>query len=232
MKATADDGDKYLDKHIQIGSRPVPDPTSLTTAALNREITALKELLESRLDGYDKAITLLQSRADKSPSIDVVDAITKSNMVVVETKLCGMDGKYEQKFHNIETQFKERDVRTEERSKDSKEAIAAALQAAKEAVGEQNKSSALAIAKSEASTMKQIDSIGVQILQANQSLSEKIEDARGRLLTVEGKAVGLSEQKRSTQQDTSNSSTIIMVVFGAITLMISIGSVLIALFVK
>lgn len=221
-----------LEKHIQVGSRPVPDPTTLTTAALNREIMALKELVETRLDGYDKAITLLQSRSDKSPSIDVVDAQNKLHTAILETRLLGMDAKYEEKFHNIETQFNERDVRTEERSKDSKEAIAAALQAAKEAVGEQNKSSALAIAKSEASTTKQIDSIGVQILQANQALSEKIEDARGRLLTVEGKAVGLSEQKRSSNEGISNASAIIMIVFGAITILISIGSALFVLFGK
>ena len=42
-------------------------------------------------------------------------------------------------------------------------AVDAALQAAKEAVGEQNKSNALAIAKSEATFTKQIDQIGVLI---------------------------------------------------------------------
>ena len=127
------------------GSTPVPDPTILTTQQLHRELLSLREILELRLNGYDKAITLLQATVDKSPSI------------------AEMNVKFEEKFNSVQTQFRERDTRTEQTSKDSKVAVDAALQAAKEAVGEQNKSSALAIAKSEAATTKQIDSIQVII---------------------------------------------------------------------
>lgn len=35
------------------GSRPVPDPTVLTTDALRRDIGALKDLLTTRMDGMD-----------------------------------------------------------------------------------------------------------------------------------------------------------------------------------
>src|SRR6185369_13411363 len=146
------------------GSRPVPDPTLLTTQQLIRENLWLREVLETRLTGiqeanllrqnntnarfeaYDKAIKLLQDISDKFPGR-------------IDEKINSLKEVHEEKFASIQVQFRERDVRTEQSSKDSKVAVDAALQAAKEAVGEQNKSSALTIAKSEASMTKQIDGI-------------------------------------------------------------------------
>jgi hypothetical protein len=66
-------------------------------------------------------------------------------------------------------------------------AVDAALQAAKEAVGEQNKSSALAIAKSETSTVKQIDQLGAQLAAQTKNFDDKIADLKDRLNRVEGK---------------------------------------------
>jgi hypothetical protein len=37
---------------FQHDTRPVPDPTSLTTEALRRDIGSLKDLLESKIDGH------------------------------------------------------------------------------------------------------------------------------------------------------------------------------------
>ncbi len=74
----------------------------------------------------------------------------------------------EEKFRSIQLQFRERDVREERSSKDSKLAVDAALQAAEKAV-----------AKSEQSTMKQIE-----------ATDARVDDVRVRLTTVEAKAEG------------------------------------------
>lgn len=37
--------------------RPVPDPTSLTTEQLHREISSVRELIEARFDSVDKLLT-------------------------------------------------------------------------------------------------------------------------------------------------------------------------------
>src|ERR1700685_2775837 len=66
---------------------------------------------------------------------------------------------HEEKFASIATQFAERDKRTEQLSLADKTAIAAALQAQKEAAGAQNEANAAAIAKSEAGVTKQIAQI-------------------------------------------------------------------------
>ena len=96
-----------------------------------------------------------------------------------------------ERFSSIATQFNERDTRTEQTSRDSKVAVDAALQAAKEAVGEQNKSSALAIAKSEAATTKQIDQIGVIIATMTNGLNDKIDDIKNRITAIEGRSTGV-----------------------------------------
>jgi tetrahydromethanopterin S-methyltransferase subunit B len=61
------------------------------------------------------------------------------------------------------------------------------IAAAKEAVGEQNKSSALAIAKSEAATTKQIDQVGSQLTVAAASLTDKIDDTKERIGSIEAR---------------------------------------------
>lgn len=167
----------------QSGSRPVPDPTVLTTQQLQREILMLKELIETRLDSYDTGIRLLQANADKAPSISVVEKSVESLRAL-----------HEEKFKSIAVQFSERDTRTEQTSRDSKVAVDAALQAAKEAVGEQNKSNAASIAKSEAGFTKQIDQTILLVTSMTASLNDKIDDIKTRLTSIDGekRGVGLS----------------------------------------
>jgi hypothetical protein len=178
---------------------PVPDPSILTTAALLREIGNLRELLEvkltagsdanlasraiieTRLAGMDIAIQLLQASADKFPTR--IDEKIRALREVHEAT-------YLEKFDSIQTQFKERDVRTEQAAGAVKIAVDAALQAQKEAVGEQNKSSSTAIAKSESATMKQIDQLSVLIQTMTKASDDKFTDVKERLTRIEGKSEG------------------------------------------
>ena len=174
----------------QPDSRPNPDPTVLTTELLERmkdvlirEIMTSQELaeaklfgvehmLETRIDGVDKAIIQIQQRAER----------LQANLQIEVEHLKKL---HQEKFDYIAIQFKERDTRTEQAARDSKIAIDAALQAAKEAVGEQNKSNALAVAKSEATFTKQIDQIGVLVTSMGKGFDDKIDDIKGRLQAME-----------------------------------------------
>ena len=156
---------------------PIPDPTVLTTQQLTREILAIRELIEARLDGMDKAINLIQAQSDRAPS---------HIQTTIEAAVGRLQELHNEKFISIETQFKERDVRTEQTSKDNKVAIDAALQAQKEAVGKQNESNSQAIAKSEAAFIKQIDQIGMLIATMGKGTDDKIRDIKDRLTTIEG----------------------------------------------
>jgi len=228
-------------RHDTTQNVPIPDPSLLTTEALDREIATLRLLLEvrldataasaqqrhdllvTRLDAMDTATTNLKAMLDDrlehrlealrfamAVRIDAIDVATELRQkdtdripqrvdekiaalgAVVDQKLLALVDSHGEKFASIQTQFRERDVRTEQSSKDSKVAVDAALQAAKEAVGEQNKSSALAIAKSEAATTKQIDQLGVQMQTNNKASDDKITDLKERLTRIEGMGSGAS----------------------------------------
>jgi hypothetical protein len=148
------------------------------------EIRGLLKIIETRIDAMDKATELLRENISVVPTeMDRQVTHLREYMVArIESTQVARD----ERFHSIDLQFKERDTRTDQSSRDSKVAVDAALQAAKEAVGEQNKSSALAIAKSETSTTKQIDQLQTLIQTNNDATSDKINDIKARLDRGEG----------------------------------------------
>jgi tetrahydromethanopterin S-methyltransferase subunit G len=166
-------------------------------------------LLESRLRAMDTAIQLLQSINDRVPAN-------------IDEKISALREIQDEKFTSIQLQFRERDVRTEQTSKDSKVAVDAALQAAKEAVGEQNKSSALAISKSEASTVKQIDQMGLLIQTGQKAVDDKFSDVKDRLTRIEGKDVGKAVAETTHQVGTNISVAIAGVVVAIIAIIAAV----------
>jgi hypothetical protein len=193
---------------------PRPDPTVLTTAALAMAVSSLREYFQASHDGMkelflarftsmDKAIALLQTITDRQPA-------------EVDSKITNLRTLHEEKFDSIQTQFRERDVRTETQQRDGKVAVDAALQAAKEAVGEQNKSSSLAIAKSEAATSKQIDQLGVLISTTTAGTNDKIEDIKERLTRIEGQATGVGENRQGTKQSLAIYVAVAAIIIAAI----------------
>jgi len=156
-------------------SRPVPDPTVLTTQQLFQAILALRELIESRLNGMDKAISLVEQANGKLPER-------------IDEKLSAITGVQNEKFASIKTQFGERDTRDERSARDGKLAIDAALQAAKEAV-----------AKSEVGITKQIDQLAAIIVSTKATLDDKISDIKDRLVLIEGAVAGVKDFKAASQ---------------------------------
>ena len=80
--------------------RPIPDPTVLTTAALEREIRSLRELLEARLTSLNERVTAL---------------------VVARSEVD------HERFASVDLRFKERDIRFDKSAKDHQIAIDLAL---------------------------------------------------------------------------------------------------------
>jgi hypothetical protein len=174
------------------GSVPVPDPTVLTTKLTEREIAALRELLdaritalkntvETRLDGMDKALLPVQAATQRL--VDLVLGLEDKLAGRVDEKLTAYANVVHEKFHGIEVRFSERDTRFESEKRDSKTAVDAALQAAKEAVG-----------KSELSTVKQIDQQGILINTTTKATDEKIDDIKDRITRIEGMGLGRAQQ--------------------------------------
>lgn len=192
--------------------KPDPDPTILTTAQLEKAVDNLKELFNARLAALERIAQHNVDRLDHLPS-EMREAIGH------------LQALQDEKFHSIGTQFAERDIRTEQTARDSKVAVDAALQAAKEAVGEQNKSSASAIAKSETATTKQIDAIGILIQTTSAGQSDKIDDLKERIGKVEGSVL----QNVGRVRGTGDTVTWVIAGVGAIVAILSVVVAFIAL---
>jgi hypothetical protein len=158
------------------------DPTALTTDALRREVASLKDLIEVHLDSANRERANLNSRLSDVPKL-ILEAV----MHLRELQ--------EERFHSIQTQFQERDTRTEHISLANKLAIDAALQAAKEAVGEQNKSNLLANAKSEAAFTKQMDLLTDTMKTMGQGIADKMDDLKERIVAMENRNLGKDTMK-------------------------------------
>ncbi len=102
--------------HRDGDSRPIPDPTQLTTQQLVREIAALKELVFTRLDAIDRATELLAADVHRQP--------TEITTHVGHLK------------ELMTTRFMERDLRNDQYSRDTKEALSEARLSALRALSE------------------------------------------------------------------------------------------------
>jgi hypothetical protein len=192
------------------GLVPIPDPTLLTTELVDKAIDNLRKELQTRFDAMDTAADLLHEDYVRVPN--QVDRAILNIRELMEGKINLISARVEEamnvsneKFASIGTQFIERDTRTEQTAAGVKIAVDAALQAAKEAVAEQNRSFALATGKSETATMKQIDALGLAIQTANKGLDDKIADMKDRLTRIEGMDLGSNryrEQQLGERADT------------------------------
>lgn len=167
---------------------PIPDPTPMTTAQLKDALASLREILETkiegqrdlfqtRIDGMDKAVELLQERGNLQPAI-------------IDAKIGTLRTLHEEKFDSVQKQFQERDTRTEQQAIGTKLAVDAALQAVKEAGAKQQDASDRAIAKSEVATTKQLDGIGTLISANTKAFDDKIVDLKDRVVLSAGKGQG------------------------------------------
>ena len=197
------------------GSMPVPDPTKLTTDAVNaattqwrRDLANVREIIETRLDGMDRAILLRLAEINAAPvtfrreidhltdvsreRFDGVDRQFTAEREYITRLIANVSDVADQKFTAVNTRFDERDTRTAQAADESRISLDAALAAAKEAVSEQNKANTLAIGKSELATQKQIDALSTLMTTSASALDEKITDVKSRLDRSEGRSSGFS----------------------------------------
>ena len=190
---------------------PIPDPSLLTTQQLRDGLATLKELINARLDAMDTATDLRLEAFQRVPA-DIAGQIKHLREV------------QDEKFHTINNQFVERDVRTAQASVAADDALKAALQAAKELVGAQGEASAAAAVKSETSFAKQVDQIGTILSTTQLALDARITELKERIDRNEGSSSGAEMSLSSRRSDSQ-------LVVSAIGLLLLLASVAIAVFV-
>jgi cobalamin biosynthesis Mg chelatase CobN len=198
--------DMHPSPALPVSWTPVPDPTLLTTAALQREVAALKELLLMRIDGIvgkqeDFLERLITVPVERDKQIGYLKE-------VLMTFASEREKLVSERFNGVQRQFEERDTRSELWTRDNKLSVDAALTAAKELVNKQNEAFTASIAKSEAATSKQIDQQGLLIQTSNSGLSGKIDDVKDRITALESEKRGGTE---SGDHGRSNLSIIVAI---------------------
>lgn len=198
--------------------RDLQDPTALTTQALLREVAVLEEKITARLDGLEKVFTarllalerstekfeasLVRVPTEVQKAVENLAQLHSEKFRAVDQQFRDLERLRDEKFHAVTTQFLERDIRSEQGSRDAKVAVEAALASAKEAVAEQNRSSDTAISKSEHAVTRSIEQQGHQIASGLQSVKDQIDDIKQRIVLIEGRDIGASGQ-RANQHNTS-----------------------------
>ncbi len=209
---------------------PNPDPTAATTAALLREITGSKELgdvlvrftreiVEQRIDGARETLGVRLDHVEAALGRVPTHAEKNTQQLrdIVEEKLKVQD----RQFDNIQLQFKERDTRMEQTTRDQVKAVDAAFAAADKA-----------IAKTEASFTKQIDEQRKSIDTVEKNASEKLGDLKDRVTIIESLTRGMTLQKTEAAQTIQQSSQSIGLVFGGASLLIALVSIGFVIFTK
>ena len=186
---------------------PIPDPSLLTTQVIRDGLANLKALVNARMDAMDTATGL---------RIDILNRVPAETEKLIKHLREVQD----EKFHTIDNQFVERDVRTAQASVAADDALKAALQAAKELVGAQGEASSAAAVKSETSFAKQIDQLGTIIQTMQLALDARITELKERIDRFEASSSGanLSRNERRSENQMTLS------VVGALLLLVSVAA--------
>jgi hypothetical protein len=181
----------------------------------------LRELLGARLDGMDTATAVLSETVNRTPT-------------VIQTEIAHVRELADERFTGIDKQFAERDVRTEQAAKASKEALDAALLAAKELVSQQNEANAAAADKAEQSTIKQIDQIGIRIDTMQKALDDRLTELKERIDRGEGSGSGARAERedaasvvRVTQAATNQRLVLMGVIISVVVIVVNVAITLI-----
>lgn len=201
----------------EMGSRPTPDPTVLTTESQARAQMAMRdyvdgqiEVIKTRLNAIDKATQLLNETVNRVPTA-LQEAITH---------LRELD---EEKFASVAQQFNERDTRSERESRDNKVAVDAAFAAQKEAAAKQDESNAKAIDKSEAATTETINKLGELFSSSNKALSDKIDDLKARVGSIEANRQGGREVESDRNAGLTANSAVLYLIIAVVGIIVTIA---------
>ena len=178
----------------------MPDPTVLTTQAIDARVTQMQRLLEARLDGYDRATKLLEGNVNRVPTL-------------LDREIAQTTALSAEKFAGIDQRFKDLGARTDQDKAASTTAVNAALSAQKEAAAAQEVSNETAINKSEAGFTKEIDGLKTLMGTNKDSTNIQINDLIARLNRSET-ATATTHDVRT--DDRLNTGSIVGLVGGAV----------------
>jgi ribosome-associated translation inhibitor RaiA len=210
----------------ELDTRPVPDPTVLTTQLVNTAIAAFREVVETRLNGLDNATKIAGEKVDHIP--DLADQQRREMRADIERSAASLRELLEEKISALGEVVQEKFDGIDKRLAEAKVALDAALAAAKEAVTQQNEGFVNATAKSELATQKQIDAIQAGTATALKALDDKIADLKGRQDRGDtgGRGEGLQAQQVAGRANVGMALVVASIAIGFGGLIIAVVSII------
>jgi hypothetical protein len=203
------------------GSRPIPDPTILTTDAVNQAIAIARDytdnknaVMEERLRGIDRATILLNEEVNRVPS----------KLTLAVEQVYAVTG---ERFSSVDKQFKERDIRAEREARDNKVAVDAAFAAQKEAAAKQDEANAKAIDKSEKATAETIKTNQDATIQRLAELTKSQDEIKIAVSRLETSKLNATESRTEHRASTGAATGYI---FGAVASVIAIVSLALSIY--
>ena len=187
----------------------VPDPSTLTTEQMLREVGNLREALESQIENVEAQADLRM--------VDLANRIKHGQDV------------HDERFLSVAQQFQERDLRTELGKTAAKEALDAALASAKELVSSQSASQSLAQDKAEKAITDQIKSLREMVLTEVKALTLQITEIKERLARENGTTTGgqdsIAERRAQEAEERARKAEDgrrMMLMFSAVSIVITV----------
>jgi hypothetical protein len=203
-------------KRNEEGGRPLTDPSTLTMAALLREVQHVKDLLLTKVECMEADVVRIDKTVCGLPDTQLKDLLNAKDFLIEKFNTV------QEQFRSVQIQFKERDERGEQNERERKIGIDAALSAQEKSAGKQTESFSLSIDKSEKATAKSIDQLGEMVNSNFKALDDKISDTKERLTRLEGLGVGKLAELQNQRASNFNAANIIGMVAGAIGVVVAI----------
>lgn len=203
----------------------------LLSEIIEREVKKSSDVINARIEGIERGIALFQADLVRVPT--ALDRAICGLRELIESRLERNSAVSVERFLRVESQFNERDKRSDQLAMASATAITAALQAQKEAAGEAQKSSSVAIAKAEAATSESINQLKVLFQTSISALNTQILDVKSRLDKGEGGAVGtiaaVADHRYTRKDEREESRENRGLVFGIVGVAIGLAALIITI---
>ena len=186
-------------------------------------VTSLESLLTQRIAGLEQIMKILDRVVNSGP--EERDDLRERLQTDIAVAVDNLKHLHEERFSAIAQQFAERDVRSEQEKKASKEALDAALLAQKESVKQQNDANTTAANLAGSNSTKQIDLVGTQITALDKSLTDRISELKERIDRGEGQGQGAASGRTERRLDVG-------AVVAAVAVLVAIISIIVVAFKK
>ena len=202
--------DKATELLAETVARLRADNGKFTTEA----IASLKELLETRFQGMDKAVELMAANVRAVPSD--LDKSLHALREVLRGEIRNVEATSLEKFDAVAGTFASNAL-----------ALTAALAAQKEAAAESVKSSTLAIDRANAATKETIAANAAQTLNSLAAQAAITTDLKDRVVRIEAGGVGQKEERREHQGERQDSRQVMSILISAVSAVIAIAAVIV-----